>query len=88
MLASNLSLIDVIRLWDTYFSSDEGFELHIYVCLAILITHTEELLELEYSELIHFLKYLPNMDMDQVRKWDRGEKHVYMIHHVVICQSC
>ena len=25
-----------LRLWDTYFSSEEGWDLHIYVCLAIL----------------------------------------------------
>jgi hypothetical protein len=59
LLASALPLPSVLRLWDTYLSTAEGFDLHPYVCVALLLYHTEELLELEYSQLLAFLQHLP-----------------------------
>lgn len=56
----------VLRLWDTYLSSAEGLALHLYTMLAILVNFSEELMELEHSELKGFLQHLPEMDMDQV----------------------
>ena len=43
-----------------------GFDLHIYVCLALCMIHTEEMMELEHSELLAFLHALPTCNMDQV----------------------
>ena len=41
-------------------------ELHIYVCLAILETCNEELMELDDAEVLWYLQHLPDMDMGQV----------------------
>jgi hypothetical protein len=41
LLSKELPLSSVIRLWDTYFSANEGLDLHMYVCLAVL-THCNE----------------------------------------------
>eukprot|EP00899_Mesostigma_viride_P007964 jgi/Mesvir1/17169/Mv07591-RA.1 len=51
LLCRELPLPCVLRLWDTYFSGPEGFNLHPYVCL---------------TELLGFLMHLPGPDMDQV----------------------
>lgn len=66
LLAKELPMDCVLRLWDTYFSSAEGLGLHLYTMLAILVNFSEELTELEHSELKGFLQHLPEMDMDQV----------------------
>ncbi len=66
MLSKELPLDCVLRLWDTYFSCDEGFGLHIYTMLAILVHFHEDLMELEHSEIKGFLQHLPEMDIDQV----------------------
>jgi hypothetical protein len=41
VLSRELPLSSLVRLWDTYLSCDEGLELHLYVCLAIL-THCSD----------------------------------------------
>eukprot|EP01117_Protostelium_nocturnum_P014105 TRINITY_DN5323_c0_g1_i3.p1 TRINITY_DN5323_c0_g1~~TRINITY_DN5323_c0_g1_i3.p1 ORF type:complete len:265 (-),score=45.94 TRINITY_DN5323_c0_g1_i3:380-1174(-) len=64
LFSRELPLECVLRLWDTYFS--DGFDLHIYVCIAILVNCAEELQELEISELKGLLQHLPVMDMDLV----------------------
>lgn len=66
MLAHSLSLECLLRLWDTYFACDEQWDMHIYVCLAILRQTAEEMMELESSELLNFLQTLPVLDMDQI----------------------
>eukprot|EP00732_Lithocolla_globosa_P005492 Lithocolla_globosa_v1_NODE_5714_length_1197_cov_28.175131.p1 type:complete len:287 gc:universal NODE_5714_length_1197_cov_28.175131:861-1(-) len=68
LLAKQLPLPCVERLWDTYFANlDTALDLHIYVCLAILKLLKEELEDLEHSEVVGFLKRLPaNMDMGQI----------------------
>eukprot|EP01133_Synstelium_polycarpum_P001484 gene1484-1722_t len=66
LLSVELPLECVLRLWDTYLSAQLGLDLHVYVCLAILINFSEELLELEHSEIRGFLQHLPGIDMDQI----------------------
>ncbi len=66
LLSKELPLECVLRLWDTYFSSDEGLELHTYVCLAILKLCKESMDEHEHSEIRAHLLRLPNLDMDQI----------------------
>lgn len=66
LLSKELPLENVLRLWDTYFASMEEDDLHIYVCLSILHSCKETLLEFEYSEIKAYLGNLPYLDMDQV----------------------
>eukprot|EP01095_Lingulamoeba_sp_RSL-Kostka_P001791 TRINITY_DN1258_c0_g1_i1.p1 TRINITY_DN1258_c0_g1~~TRINITY_DN1258_c0_g1_i1.p1 ORF type:complete len:290 (-),score=69.44 TRINITY_DN1258_c0_g1_i1:193-1062(-) len=66
LLSKELPIDCVSRLWDTYFSSDVGIGLHIYVCLAIIDVWTDELIELEDVELTGFLQHLPPMNMDMI----------------------
>lgn len=66
LLADALPLECLLRLWDTYFSCNERWDLHIYVCLAILRCSAEDLLELECSEILNYLQNLPVLDMDQM----------------------
>eukprot|EP01111_Echinosteliopsis_oligospora_P012240 TRINITY_DN4168_c0_g1_i1.p1 TRINITY_DN4168_c0_g1~~TRINITY_DN4168_c0_g1_i1.p1 ORF type:complete len:284 (-),score=65.15 TRINITY_DN4168_c0_g1_i1:16-867(-) len=66
LLSCELPIDGVLRLWDTYFAGELGLDLHIYVCLAIIINCADELLELESSEIMSFLHHLPIMDMDKI----------------------
>lgn len=67
LLAEALPLHCVLRLWDTYFAAGiDAVPLHAYVCLAILQLTQETLLEMEYSQILMFLKRLPPLDMDTV----------------------
>lgn len=66
LLSNELPLDCVLRLWDTYFSGELGLELHIYVCLVILVNCAEELLEMDNTEILSFLQHLPIMDMEVV----------------------
>nr|KAJ3419419.1 hypothetical protein HK105_006988 [Polyrhizophydium stewartii] len=66
LLARELPLESVLRLWDTYFSATEGLTLHVYVCLAILAHIRDNLEDLEQSEIHSLLLRLPAMDMDKI----------------------
>jgi len=72
LLARDLPVPCVLRLWDTYFAwyashgGDETLQLHIYVCLAILEACHEEVMELDDAEIIWYLTHLPTLDMGQV----------------------
>ncbi|EGC33444.1 hypothetical protein DICPUDRAFT_48931 [Dictyostelium purpureum] len=65
-LSCELPIECVLRLWDTYLSAQLGLDLHVFVSLAILTNFSEELLELEHSEILAFLQHLPGIDMDQI----------------------
>lgn len=65
LLGRELPLQCVFRLWDTYFS--QGFDLHPYVCIAILLNCRDDIIEYELKNLRHFFKKtLPAMDMDKI----------------------
>eukprot|EP00871_Galdieria_phlegrea_P002098 jgi/Galph1/288/GphlegSOOS_G5093.1 len=66
LLARELPMDCVLRLWDTYFAAEEGLGLHCYVCLAVIDMLQEELMELDGLELKGYLQNLPTVDMDQV----------------------
>lgn len=92
LLSREMWLGDVLRLWgtyvrswhsadaqDSYFASHDMFELHCYVCVAILATCKEcvdlasdanrrTLEELDGSEAKLMLLDLPPMDVDRVRR--------------------
>ncbi|KAA8499076.1 TBC1 domain family member 12 [Porphyridium purpureum] len=66
LLSRQLPLSCVLRLWDTYFSSDEGLELHPFVCLAIMDLIQEEIFELDGADIVSYLHSLPHLDIDRV----------------------
>mmetsp|Transcript_11520 Transcript_11520/g.31076 ORF Transcript_11520/g.31076 Transcript_11520/m.31076 type:complete len:545 (+) Transcript_11520:97-1731(+) len=66
LLARQLPPECVLRLWDAYFASREGLELHPFVCLAVIDLVQEELLELDGGEVLSFLHALPSFDMDHI----------------------
>ncbi|KAJ3241060.1 hypothetical protein HDU78_002027 [Chytriomyces hyalinus] len=68
LLAKELPLDCLLRLWDTYFSIPNGLTLHVYICLAVLSLMKDHLEELEQSEIHGVLLRLPVMDMDSVIK--------------------
>ncbi|ORZ31534.1 rab-GTPase-TBC domain-containing protein [Catenaria anguillulae PL171] len=57
--ASELPFDALLRLWDVYLAETKGFQLHPYVCLAVLHQLKEALEEMESSEVIAMLKRLP-----------------------------
>jgi hypothetical protein len=75
LLARELPVLSVLRLWDIYLAYEQEqqpqrgppyFELHPYVCLAILQLSIEDLLELDTFEIHWYLDHLPPMDMGNV----------------------
>eukprot|EP00002_Diphylleia_rotans_P033235 TRINITY_DN7045_c0_g1_i1.p1 TRINITY_DN7045_c0_g1~~TRINITY_DN7045_c0_g1_i1.p1 ORF type:complete len:284 (+),score=45.29 TRINITY_DN7045_c0_g1_i1:43-894(+) len=68
LLAKELPLSTecLLRLWDSYFSCETPFEIHVYICLAVLEACREELLERDQSDIMLFLQRLPELDMDQI----------------------
>ena len=72
LLARDLPLPCLLRLWDSYFAytASHGHEatlqLHIYVCLAVLEACNEELMELDDADVKWYLRHLPALDMDAV----------------------
>lgn len=72
LLARELPTQSVLRLWDVYFGHEQQaargayFELHPYVCLAVLQLSIEDLLELDHFEIHWYLDHLPPMDIGNV----------------------
>ncbi|KAK9764186.1 hypothetical protein K7432_008518 [Basidiobolus ranarum] len=66
LLAKELPLDSLSRLWDTYFCEADFLELHVYVCLAILKHYKESLEDLEQSEIHALLLRLPELDIEQI----------------------
>jgi hypothetical protein len=68
LLCRELPFECCLRLWDSYLSAPDGhgFELHTFVCLAILDNCQTDLIELEHAELLAFLRHLPSLDMDRI----------------------
>jgi TBC1 domain family member 2 len=66
LLSKELPLNCVLRLWDTYFSAQDGIQMHVFVCLAILRNLEPHFAELEQSEIRALLLKLPQLDMDQI----------------------
>lgn len=68
LLCRELPFNCCLRLWDSYFAAPDGhgFELHTFVCLAILENCQADLVELEHGEIVAFLQNLPALDMDRI----------------------
>lgn len=60
----------IIRVWDTYLSEPDGFALfHVFVCAALLESFSDQLMEMDFQDLVMFLQRLPtqkwtNKDID------------------------
>ena len=68
MLATELPLQAVLRLWDFYFADSVGLAMHPYVCIAIIDKCREDLEELEQLDLLTYLRKIPgaHLDMSEV----------------------
>lgn len=66
LLASQLRANLVHRLWDVYFSGDDGLNLHVYVCVALLRELRDTLLELDGEAIVHTLSRLPQVNIGQL----------------------
>lgn len=66
LLAGELRIEDLMRLWDTYFALPDFLDLHLYVCIAILTNCKDSLEELDRSETRSMLDSLPPLDIDRV----------------------
>lgn len=76
LLAREMQMHDLMRLWgtfgfcltiDTYFAVPDLLDLHLYVCLAILMNCKDALEDLDRSETMSMLCSLPSLDVDRVR---------------------
>ena len=59
-LMREFNIFQIVRLWDTYLSEEEGFaEFHCYVCAALLLTFANDIKQMNYQDCILFLQSLP-----------------------------
>ena len=54
----------MLRMWDAYFSEENGFgDFHLYVCACLLLNFSEKLKKMEdFQDLIVFLQNIPTND--------------------------
>ncbi|KAL2434800.1 GTPase-activating protein gyp1 [Exophiala dermatitidis] len=63
LLMRELSIKNVIRMWDTYMAEENGFsQFHLYVCAAFLVKWSEQLMKMNFQEILMFLQALPTRD--------------------------
>jgi hypothetical protein len=66
LLAKELPLECVLRLWDVYLTHSLGLELHVYSCLAILLYFRESFEDFDDSDIRSVIRKLPLLDMDHI----------------------
>ncbi|KAI7904977.1 rab-GTPase-TBC domain-containing protein [Cokeromyces recurvatus] len=66
LLAKEMKLENLVRLWDTYFAIPDPFAFHPYICLSILLSAKEALEDLEQSEIRTMLLRLPTLNMEMI----------------------
>ncbi|RKP09484.1 rab-GTPase-TBC domain-containing protein [Thamnocephalis sphaerospora] len=61
LLMRELSLRNVVRMWDTYLAEEsDGFsDFHVYVCAAFLIKWSATLRKMDFQDMITFLQSVP-----------------------------
>jgi len=60
LLMREISVKNTVRMWDTYLAEEQGFtHFHLYVCAAFLVKWTEQLLKMDFQEIMMFLQALP-----------------------------
>jgi len=59
-LMRELTIKNIIRLWDTYFSEEDAFNnFHLFVCASLLLNFSDTIKELSSNDLSYFLMNLP-----------------------------
>jgi len=59
-LTREFDIYQTIRLWDTYFSEDEGFsQFHCYVCAALFLHFAHEIKQMSFEDAMIHLQNLP-----------------------------
>ncbi|KAH7728019.1 TBC domain-containing protein c [Aphelenchoides avenae] len=66
LLSQEFSLPDVIILWDTVFAHSNRIETVQYICLAMLESLREELLQGDFSHDVRLLQNYPSVDLGQL----------------------
>ncbi|KAL1956595.1 hypothetical protein VTO42DRAFT_7006 [Malbranchea cinnamomea] len=60
LLMREISIKNIIRMWDTYMAQEQGFsQFHLYVCAAFLVKWSDQLLKMDFQEIMMFLQALP-----------------------------
>ncbi|KAK4864733.1 hypothetical protein LT330_001356 [Penicillium expansum] len=60
LLMREMSIKNTIRMWDTYMAEEQGFSrFHLYVCAAFLVKWTDQLVKMDFQEVMMFLQALP-----------------------------
>ncbi|EEH18939.2 hypothetical protein PABG_01258 [Paracoccidioides brasiliensis Pb03] len=63
LLMREVSIQNTIRMWDTYMAEEQGFSrFHLYVCAAFLVKWSEQLLKMDFQEIMMFIQALPTKD--------------------------
>ncbi|MCJ1223911.1 GTPase-activating protein [Toensbergia leucococca] len=63
LLMREVSIKNTIRMWDTYMAEEQGFsDFHLYVCAAFLVKWSEQLVKMDFQEVMMFLQALPTRD--------------------------
>ncbi|KAL4939647.1 hypothetical protein BDV06DRAFT_198421 [Aspergillus oleicola] len=63
LLMREMSVQNTIRMWDTYMAEEQGFSrFHLYVCAAFLVKWTDQLVRMDFQEIMMFLQALPTRD--------------------------
>jgi len=63
LLMREISVKNTIRMWDTYLAEDRGFsDFHLYVCAAFLVKWSDQLIKMDFQEIMMFLQALPTRD--------------------------
>ncbi|ORX41651.1 RabGAP/TBC, partial [Piromyces finnis] len=93
LLMREISLQNIIRMWDTYICEPNGFsEFHTYVCASLLVKWSKELKLKEFQDIVIFLQHIPTKDWtDQDIELLLSEAYMYKslfhnspnhLHHV------
>ncbi|KAL1646318.1 GTPase-activating protein [Diplodia intermedia] len=60
LLMREISVKNTIRMWDTYLAEERGFsDFHLYVCAAFLVKWSDQLVKMDFQEIMMFLQSLP-----------------------------
>lgn len=72
-LTREFNIYQIIRLWDTYFSEEDGFsQFHCYVCAALFLHFAKDLKEMSFQDALLFLQNLPT------QKWNEDDLNILL----------
>ncbi|KAI5293532.1 GTPase-activating protein [Ascosphaera acerosa] len=81
LLMREISIQNIIRMWDTYMAEEDGFSrFHLYVCAAFLVKWSHKLMKMDFQEIMMFLQALPT------RSWT-GKDIELLLSEAFIWQS-